>query len=72
MNDNILYSLNILSSLENINEYPFNLNDKLYDNIIETKKEIELEYIKNYKLPVYQEKDKKNIKGAYEHTIYIY
>lgn len=37
-----------LNSITNINNYPFNLNSKLKDNIIQTKKEIELEYIKNY------------------------
>ena len=72
MNNNPLSSLDLLNSLENINSYPYNLNDKLYDNIIETKKEIELEYIKNYNIPIFQEKDKKNIKGSYENTIYIF
>lgn len=72
MTSNILISLDLLNSIENNNVYPFNLNDKLYDNIIETKKEIELEYIKNYQIPIFQEKDKKNIKGSNENTIYIF
>ena len=36
----ILHKLDLLISIENINSYPFNLNNKLNDNIIETKNEI--------------------------------
>lgn len=73
MKKNILIELDLLSSLETYNNYPYNLNDKLIDNIISTKKELELEYIKNYKIPIYKEKNKNyKIKGSYEATIYIY
>lgn len=55
-------NIDLLNSIENHNYYPFNLNDNLIDNIIETKKEIELEYIKNY---IFIDKDKnQKIKGA--------
>jgi hypothetical protein len=67
----VLDSIELLDSIYNYNNkyYPFNLNDNLTDNIIETKKEIELEYIKNY---IFIEQDKKyKIKGANEITIYI-
>lgn len=65
----VLDSIDLLDSIHNYNCYPFNLNDNLTDNIIETKKEIELEYIKNY---IFIEKYKKEkIKGANEITIYI-
>ncbi len=58
-----------LNSINIINNYPFNLNTKLKDNIIETKNEIELEYIKNY----YKDSTKKNIiKGSNEVQIFIY
>ncbi len=68
--DNILdKNLDLLNSIENINYYPFNLNDNLTDNIIETKKEIELEYVKNF---IFVEKDKQKIKGSNEITIYIF
>lgn len=60
-----------LNSITNINNYPFNLNSKLKDNIIQTKKEIELEYIKNY---IFKDsKNQKNIiKGSNEVKIFIY
>lgn len=52
--------LNKFLTLENINNYPYNLNSKLKDNIILTKKEIELEYKKNYMIF----KNNNNIKGS--------
>ncbi len=67
-------NLNKFLSLRHINKYPFNLNSKLKDNIIETKKEIELEYKKDYTNSIiYNIKDDKNIKkGKGNVTIYIY
>ena len=54
--------------------YPFNLIDNLKDNIINTRNEIELEYIKD--LNIFQDKEdkKKEIKlgGGYSKKIYIY
>ena len=49
---------NKIISLDNKSDYPFNLILNLKDNIIETKKEIELEYVKEFKIL----KDKKQIK----------
>jgi hypothetical protein len=49
---------NKIISLDNKSDYPFNLMLNLKDNIIETKKEIELEYVKEFKIL----KDKKQIK----------
>lgn len=49
---------NKIISLDNNSDYPFNLILNLKDNIIETKKEIELEYVKEYKIL----KDKNQIK----------
>lgn len=60
-----------LNSITNINNYPFNLNNKLKDNIIQTKKEIELEYIKNYIFKDSQNQ-KNIIKGSNEVKIFIY
>lgn len=60
---------NKLLSIENKSAYPFNLLDNLNDNIINTKKEIELEYIKDY--AIYKEKN--NLKeGAKKIKSYIY
>ena len=70
--DSILHKLDLLISIENINSYPFNLNNKLNDNIIETKNEIELEYINNFSIPVFVNTQEKKIKGSYENSIYIY
>lgn len=64
-----IHKLELLTSIENINLYPFNLNNNLIDNIIETRKEIELEYVNNYTFINTQEK---KIKGAYENTIFIF
>jgi hypothetical protein len=69
---NILDNLNLLNSIENINYYPFNLNDNLQDNIIETKKEIELEYKKNFKKIVDVSSNNIKKEGGYEYFIYIY
>lgn len=68
----ILHKLDLLTSIENINSYPFNLNNKLNDNIIETKNEVELEYINNFSIPIYVNTKEKKIKGSYENTIYIF
>lgn len=73
MSNYILDELDLLSSIENINFYPFNLNDNLYDNVIETKKEIELEYFKNFIFKkTNNSEDKKNKHGSNEMFIYIY
>ena len=49
---------NKIISLDNKSDYLFNLMLNLKDNVIETKKEIELEYVKEFKIL----KDKKQIK----------
>ena len=69
-NNNYINNLDLLFSLKNINKYPYNLNLKLKDNIINTKKEIELEYIQNFILKDSEEKN--NIKGANEINILIF
>jgi hypothetical protein len=69
---NIFDDFDLLLSIENINFYPFNLNNNINDNIIETKKEIELEYIQHFLKPIFIESGKKNIKGAQESTIFIF
>lgn len=67
MNDILLY-LDKLNSINNITYYPYDLNNNLIDNIIETKKEIELEYSKNYIF-----NDSKKIKGSSEkNNIFIF
>lgn len=60
---------NKLLEFDNNTKYPYNLNKNLEKNIIFTKKEIELEYIKEYN--IFQEKNKI---GSNESTnnIYIY
>ena len=66
--DKILDKYNIFLSIQNKSNYPFNLIDNLKDNIIETKKEIELEYYKDFIL-----KESSDIKkGSDEHEILIY
>lgn len=66
-------NLNKFLTLENMYIYPYNLNFKLKDNIIETKKEIELEYIKSYKNTfIYKEKNKNNKQGGKKQIIIIY
>jgi hypothetical protein len=62
--------------LKNYNKsyYPFNLIDNIKDNIINTRKEIELEYSKDLK--IFQEKNKnltnKNVTGKNESKISVY
>lgn len=68
----IFTKLDLLISIENLNNYPFNLNDKLHDNIIETKNEIELEYIHNFLISDSVNDTAKKIKGSYENTIFIF
>ena len=70
-----LITLDKFLSLKHINKYPYNLNSKLRDNIIETKNEIELEYIQDYNNPaniLYNVNDKKGKKGKGNITIYIF
>jgi hypothetical protein len=73
----MLDSLNLYSILlKNYNKsnYPFNLIDNIKDNVINTRKEIELEYSKD--LNIFQEKNKnllnKNVTGKNESKISIY
>lgn len=68
----ILNKINLLTSIENNNKYPFNLNNKLKDTIIETKNEIELEYKKHFIISILTDTKNKKIKGSYENSIYIY
>ncbi len=66
--DSLIANAELMFSITNDNKYPFNLNDNLYNNVIETKKEIELEYIKNYILV-----DTKNKTGKGTHySIFIF
>lgn len=59
---------NKILEYENKSKYPYNLNINLEKNIIFTKKEIEIEYIKDYN--IYQEKNK--IGSNEISKIYIY
>lgn len=61
---------NKILEYENITKFPFNLNLDLTKNIVFTKNEIELEYIKDYNIY----KDQKNKKGSNEikNNIHIY
>lgn len=61
---------NKILEYENITKFPFNLNLDLTKNIVFTKNEIELEYIKEYNIY----KDQKNKKGSNEikNNIHIY
>lgn len=68
----ILNKFDLLVSIENLNYYPFNLNDKLHDNIIETKNEIELEYVHNFLISEPVNNTIKKIKGSNENTIFIF
>jgi len=64
---------NKLLEYENKTKYPYNLNINLQKNIIFTKKEIEIEYIKEYN--IYQEKNKhgsNEISNIKSYNIYIY
>jgi hypothetical protein len=60
---------NKLLEFDNNTKYPYNLNKNLEKNIIFTKKEIELEYIKEYN--IFQEKNKIGSNESTNH-IYIY
>lgn len=65
-----LLNYNKILSINNILKYPYNLNIK--DNILETKKEIELEYIKDFKI-LKKKKNYSNRKGKNElKYIFIY
>lgn len=68
----ILNKFDLLVSIENLNYYPFNLNDKLHDNIIETKNEIELEYVHNFLISEPVNNTAKKIKGSNENIIFIF
>lgn len=65
-----MFNYNKIISLDNNSNYPFNLISNLKDNIIETKKEIELEYIKEYN--ILKDTDKKGSNEIKEAGIYIY
>lgn len=58
----------------NKTNYPFNLINNLKDNIINTRKEIELEYSKDFQIykDINLENSKKNIKGKNECIISVY
>jgi hypothetical protein len=60
---------NKLLEFDNNTKYPYNLNKNLEKNIIFTKKEIELEYIKEYN--IFQVKNKIGSNESTNH-IYIY
>ena len=62
---------NKLVSLENEYKYPFNLISNLKSNIVETKKEIEIEYIKQLRLTK-DINNKDNKIGGTQQTITIY
>lgn len=64
MNDKLDY-IDKLNSINFINYYPFNLND----NIIETKKEVDLEYVKNF---IFVDINDKKINGKNEKAINIF
>lgn len=71
--NNTLQKLDKFLSLRYLNKYPYNLNSKLKDNIIETKRQIELEYKKDYEnMVLYDVNDKKNKTGKGNLTIFIY
>jgi hypothetical protein len=63
---------NKLLEYENNTKYPYNLNKNLESNVIFTKKEIELEYIKEYN--IYKEKNKNgsNELEVINAKIYVY
>jgi len=66
-----MFNYNKIISLDNKSDYPFNLVSNLKDNIIETKKEVELEYVKGFKVL----KDQKQVKKGgdiKEAGIFIY
>ncbi len=70
-----MFNYNKIISLDNKSDYPFNLVSNLKDNIIETKKEIELEYIKGFKIFKDTKTKKNTIKGSNdikEAGIFIY
>lgn len=69
----ILNEYDKFKALKDDNKYPFNLINNLKHNILETKKEIDLEYIKNFKkeLNILRHKDKIS-GGAIEKEILIY
>jgi hypothetical protein len=69
----ILNEYNKLKELKDDSKYPFNIINNLKHNILETKKEIDLEYIKNFKkdLDILQHKDKIS-GGTIQKEILIY
>lgn len=60
---------NKILEYENNTKYPFNLNKNLEKNVIFTKKEIELEYIKDFN--ILKEKNKTG-SNELNNTIFIY
>ena len=76
-----MLSYNKLLRIYNDTNYPFNLINNLKDNIISTKNEIELEYIKDFNIFKDKDKNKDNIQskknefkigGSNTKKIYIY
>ena len=69
-----MLSYNKLLRIYNDTNYPFNLINNLKDNIINTKNEIELEYMKE--LNIFKDKEENNrelkIGGISAKKIYIY
>lgn len=64
---NTFDNYNKILSVSNNSNYPYNLISNLKHNVIETKKEVDLEYVKNY---VLQSTDKKG--GLVQKDIVIY
>lgn len=67
-----LNNYNKIINLDNNSSYPFNLVSNLKDNIIETKKEIELEYVKEFKILKDETQIKKGGNDVKEAGIFIY
>ncbi len=61
----MIVNYNKILKIDSKSEYPFNLISNLKDNIIETKKEIELEYIKGFKVVVKGGNDKTKQAGIF-------
>jgi hypothetical protein len=69
---NSFNNYNKIISLDSKSDYPFNLILNLKDNIIETKKEIELEYVKEFKILKDTDQIKKGGNDIKEAGILIY
>ncbi len=66
---NVISLYDKILSVNSKSKYPFNLISNLKDNVIETKKEIELEYVKNF---VLKPAGVKEGKGYTDILIYMY